>query len=134
MSTKLKQITLDMIGIVFLSIIISIEYYNNIVFNGGYNPVINEINYFLRTSLWKIHLGVGIALYIVFVTKYLIDKNVYINRLLVIASFFVLISGILTYFIYNNLLHIEHILFIVLATAIYLLSVTKNIFGVYYAL
>ena len=114
-----------MIGIIFLSLIITIEYLNTRVFTSanfqeyqGY--FMEEFMYIMRTSLWKYHLMLGIGLVAVFllIAKDM-DKHI-LKYLLITSSLFVALGGALNFILIDNILHYIHIFFVVIATGIFL--------------
>ena len=124
--TRITSFVVDLIGIIFLSIILIIEYYNNIIFTNGYSIASNFesliINEFLRISLWKIHLFIGIILYFIFMMKYFLSDRVAIYRTLAVTSFFSIVSGVYIYVQENFLLHILHIFFITFSSLIFIMT------------
>jgi len=118
---------LQVIGIILLSLLLSIEYYNGVIFtNEQYLGAIsianiNEINYLLRTSLWKIHLASGIALFFVFILMYEVNKTSSYYQYLFYLTISIGVSGLINVIYPLSIIHYLHIIFSLATYGIFIL-------------
>lgn len=106
-----------------LSLLLTIEYYNNIVFNSEqYN---SELYYFFRIMLWKYHLfaGIGMIIFYFLINAYTDNKKVHYFLGLCMT-----ITGILSFINTNYLIDYIHIAFslIMIISFISLFTVSNN--------
>ncbi len=120
-----------MIGVLLLSIILIIEYYNKVVFNNEYlvsaNIILSEeINYLLRITLWRIHLATGILLAFIFVFSWVANKDSNQAKYLLYITILIAISGTINFAVQSDILHVVHSALSIVACGIFITITALN--------
>ena len=109
LTSKSLLFSLKTLGIAVLSLMLTIEYYNNVIFTSEQFDV--EIYYFLRTVLWKYHLASGVILTLLYAVlmQYMNKKSKKISFVIVLIVATTGVVGML-FEIRSDYMHYAHLI------------------------